>query len=254
MMPWKIRAAGAVVAAAALVAAAAPASADDRVLGEIGRYYSYLGGPASPLGQPLTSEVRTPDGRGAYVVFQGGAIYWSPWTGAAPVRGEIREGWGRLGWEGGHLGFPLGPEVDSLGGRGRAQEFEGGTLVWAPWTGAHAVGGAIRDAYEGFSTCDAACHDGEDVLGFPVTSEIRTPDGRGAYNAFQWGSVYWSPATGAHPVRGEIRDLWGRLGWEGGRLGFPASAEERTGDGRVVQRFEGGEVVWWPGGSEVRFR
>ncbi|WP_413754339.1 hypothetical protein [Streptomyces sp. R-74717] len=27
--------------------------------------------------------------------------------------------------------------------------------------------------------------------------------------------------TGAHPVWGAIRDKWGGLGWEGGKLGFP---------------------------------
>ncbi|MFE6904014.1 hypothetical protein ACFVFJ_45665, partial [Streptomyces sp. NPDC057717] len=36
----------------------------------------------------------------------------------------------------------------------------------------------------------------------PVTDEMTTPDGRGRYTHFQGGSIYWSAATGAHPVWG----------------------------------------------------
>ncbi|MYW41980.1 hypothetical protein GT346_01145, partial [Streptomyces sp. SID161] len=34
----------------------------------------------------------------------------------------------------------------------------------------------------------------------PVTDEMTAPDGRGRYTHFQGGSIYWSAATGAHPV------------------------------------------------------
>ncbi|NAZ86924.1 LGFP repeat-containing protein, partial [Kineococcus indalonis] len=171
------------------------------------------------------------------------------------VHGEIRDGWGRLGWEGGYLGFPTGDEETTDSRRGRFQRFEGGAVHWAPWSGAHALRGAVLDAYDSYDDCTRQCVSAEDVLGFPVTSEIRTPNGLGAYNHFQWGSIYWSPATGAQLVRGEIRDAWARQGWENGPLGFPASAEEEyaaaTRDDVKVQYFEHGAILWWPGGSEI---
>ncbi|MFD3518670.1 hypothetical protein ACFWVV_36885, partial [Streptomyces sp. NPDC058663] len=61
-------------------------------------------GTSGPFGVPLrcptTHEVRTPDGRGAYTVFEGGSIYWSAAAGAHPVWGAVRDAWARQGWEG----------------------------------------------------------------------------------------------------------------------------------------------------------
>ena len=45
-------------------------------------------------------------------------------------------------------------------------------------------------------------------LGYPLTDETATPDGVGRYNHFQGGSIYWTPATGAHEVHGAIRGQW----------------------------------------------
>jgi len=51
-------------------------------------------------------------------------------------------------------------------------------------------------------------------LGAPLNDETGTPDGIGRFNHFQGGSIYWTPATGAHEVHGAIRDKWASLGWE----------------------------------------
>ncbi|NAZ88596.1 hypothetical protein, partial [Kineococcus indalonis] len=48
-------------------------------------------------------------------------------------------------------------------------------------------------------------------LGRPTSGEVRTPDGRGARGDFEGGSIHWSPRTGAHAVRGEIRQEHGCL-------------------------------------------
>ena len=179
------RALAATAAALAAATLAAPAQADPRVGGDIGVRYEALGGQRGPLGQPLTGEVRTPDGRGAYVHFQGGSVYWSAATGAHEVHGDIRAAWAAKGWEAGFLGFP-------------------------------------------------------------VTDEVRTPNGRGAYNHFQGGSVYWSAATGAHEVHGAIRDAWASYGWEAGALGFPTSDEREVPGVPGARRsdFQGGSVQW----------
>ncbi|GAB7192207.1 hypothetical protein NUM3379_29160 [Kineococcus sp. NUM-3379] len=204
--------------------------------GAIARTYDLLGGPASFLGDPVSGENPTPRRRGVYQLFEGGSIYWSPGTGAWEVHGAIRDHWGRLGWENGPLGFPVVNETGAWGGRGSYSAFETGTIYWSPETGAHEVRGAIRGAY-GWS----GWHTG--VLGFPVSDEIATPDGRGAYSLFEGGSIYWTPETGAHLVYGAIRDAWGWQGWENGVLGYPTSSEFTIPGGRRVN-FEGGYVEW----------
>ncbi|WP_345712446.1 CAP domain-containing protein, partial [Kineococcus glutinatus] len=98
------------------------------------------------------------------------------------------------------------------------------------------VGGAILDTYR------AAGLD-RGVVGWPVTGEYPVPGGRG--QAFDRASIYWSPATGAHVVRGAIRDRWASMGWEGGWLGFPTSSEFGV-RGGAVQRFAGGLVYYSP--------
>ena len=83
-------------------------------------------------------------------------------------------------------------------------------------------------------------------LGFPTTDEINTPGGEGKFNHFQGGSIYWSPSTGAHKVLGEIRNYWGKNGWEKSRFGFPVSEERRLNDGAVQQEFQGHALQWVP--------
>ncbi len=218
------------------MAGAQTAAADPRVGGEIGVRYDALGGAAGLLGEPLTGEVRTPNGRGAYVSFQRGGIWWSPQSGAREVHGSILAEWGRTGWENGSLGFPVTDETRTPDGRGAYNVFQGGSVYWSPATGAREVHGMIRDAYAW-----SGWENG--VLGFPVTSEVRTPNGRGAYNVFQGGSIYWSPATGAHVVHGAIRDAWAAQGWESGALGFPISSEFDIPGGKRVN-FQRGYIEW----------
>jgi uncharacterized protein with LGFP repeats len=84
-------------------------------------------------------------------------------------------------------------------------------------------------------------------LGAATTEERTCPDGVGRYRAYQGGSIYWTPKTGAFEVHGAIRDKWAKLGWERGVLGYPISDETKTPDG--VGRytvFQGGSIYWTP--------
>lgn len=85
---------------------------------------------------------------------------------------------------------------------------------------------------------------GERGFGKPLIAETPTPDGRGRYNHFENGrSIYWTPTTGAHPVVGNIRVAWERLGWETGVLGYPVEGEGPvTVENFVEQRFEHGTL------------
>jgi uncharacterized protein with LGFP repeats len=114
-----------------------PATGAQEVRGAIRGTWSALGGETGPLGYPLTHELATRDGIGRYSLFQNGAVYWTPGTGAKEVRGAIRLRWAELRWEQGQLGYPTSNEYDVPGGR--RSDFQRGSIVWTAATGATTV-------------------------------------------------------------------------------------------------------------------
>ena len=81
----------------------------------------------------------------------------------------------------------------------------------------------------------------------PGPRQTPPPRNQGWWQAFEGGWVYWTPAHGAHVVRGKFFEAWAREGWEQGTLGFPTHDEEvcRAPDLRDnYQRFEGGVIHW----------
>jgi uncharacterized protein with LGFP repeats len=209
--------------------------------------YAGLGGPAGFLGSPATPEQVAPDGVGRFRHYQHVSIYWTPATGAHEVHGDIRGKWSSLGWELSFLGYPLTDETTTPDGVGRFNHFQGGSIYWTPTTGAHEVHGAIRMKWESLGWELS-------FLGYPLTDEASTPDGIGRFNHFQGGSIYWTPATDAHEVHGDIRTKWEALGWERSFLGYPLTDETITPDGEGhFNHFQGGSIYWTPatGAREV---
>jgi uncharacterized protein with LGFP repeats len=72
---------------------------------------------------------------------------------------------------------------------------------------------------------------------------LPTPDGVGRFAHFSNASIYWTPATGAHVVQGDIRNHWAKLGWEKSHLGYPTSDEYDIPGGRRSE-FEHGTISW----------
>lgn len=138
------------------------------------------------------------------------------------------------------VGYPTTDETGTPDHRGRFNHFSAGSIYWTPQTDAHEVHGAIRDKW-------ASLGWEHSLLGYPKTDETTTPDGRGRFNHFEGGSVYWTPQTGAHEVHGAIRDKWASLGWETSLLGYPTTDETAVsnGPGRF-NHFEHGSVFWSP--------
>ena len=155
-------------------------------------HWNELGGKNSFLGPPETGEQICPDGRGRYIHFAGGSIYWTPETGAHAIYGAIRDKWAALGWETcGFLGYPVTDETGTPDGIGRFNHFEkGGSLYWTPDHGAFEIHGPIRDEWErrGWET-------GE--LGYPVSDVQPAADKEGLLARFQHGTIRWSPSRGA---------------------------------------------------------
>ncbi|WP_051684339.1 LGFP repeat-containing protein [Blastococcus sp. URHD0036] len=166
-------------------------------------------------------------------------IYRSP-AGTYEVKGAILAEYRALGGPDGFLGFPLTNELTTpIRTEGRFSVFQHGSIYWTPATGAHEVHGAI-----GAEWGHLGWENG--VLGFPVTDELSTPDGRGRFNYFERGGIYWTPSTGAHEVHGAILEQWAAQGWERG-AGYPLTDElsTPTKPGRF-NHFEHASIYWSP--------
>jgi uncharacterized protein with LGFP repeats len=170
--------------------------------------------------------------------FQGGLIHWTTAAGAVSTSGPIWTTWTGLGSSRGKLGYPSGKETCGLVNGGCYQRFQGGTIHWSPATGASATWGAIRATWAslGFE---------KGKLGYPSGKETCGLINGGCYQRFQGGTIHWSPATGAFGTSGPIRATWASLGYEKGRLGYPAAAENcGLANGACSQRFQNGTITW----------
>ncbi len=100
----------------------------------------------------------------------------------------------------------------------------------------------LADMLKGGAIFDRWQHAGgmTGFLGAPRTLEATGTEGT-RYVRFDHGAVYWSPKTGANPVRGAIYDAWASLGYERGLLGLPTSGEIPEPQW-IVQNFQHGTL------------
>ncbi|MFD4366980.1 hypothetical protein [Rhodococcus sp. NPDC058521] len=104
------------------------------------------------------------------------------------------------------------------------------------WPSPHAVCGAIKDKYNSLGGPAS-------FLSYPNTPELTNPDGHGKRTQFLNGPIYWSAATGAHPVVNSFLNRWGVHGYEAGWLGYPKTDEIVHADGvGRRQEFQGGAI------------
>lgn len=78
------------------------------------------------------------------------------------------------------------------------------------------------------------------ALGSPL-APAEDIDG-GTMQEYTSGVVYWSPATGAHIVRGQILDTYLENGGPTGNLGWPTS-DETTTDVMIFTDFQNGRIT-----------
>jgi uncharacterized protein with LGFP repeats len=225
--------------------------------------YAELGGSGGPLGTSTTSVICGLRSGGCYQGFAGGTIYWSPGSGAHLITGApVGRRWSASGREAGPMGFPTTDPVCGLSDGGCFQNFEAASIFSSASGGLHAVWGAIRSWWW--------AHGSETgTVGYPVTEEICGLRSGGCYQGFTRGTVYWSPATGAHFVAAPIAARWAAQGWEAGPMGYPVTDTTcGLSDGGCFQNFEAASIFssasgglhavwgairswWWAHGSET---
>ncbi|WP_328612989.1 PQQ-dependent sugar dehydrogenase [Amycolatopsis sp. NBC_00355] len=212
------------------------------------KYVSY--GGHSVLGPPTSDTASTPDGVAQFNHFINngnvGSIYYTAATGAHAIYGENRKKWAALDYERG-LGYPTTDEAGTPDGAGRYNHFikggNVGSIYYTSANGAHAIFGEIRKKWAELGY--------ERGLGYPTTDEGGTPDGLGRFNHFSLGhSIYYTVATGAHAVKGEIRKRWAALGWERSYLRYPTTDEYVT-NGVYRSDFQGGYITFTLAGGAV---
>ncbi|MDR3774286.1 MAG: hypothetical protein P4L26_13105 [Terracidiphilus sp.] len=159
------------------------------------------------------------------------------------VQGAIRDKYNQLGGPTGFLGFPTTDETGCPDGIGRFNHFSGGSIYYHPSLGAFQIGGLIQDEWNSLGATE---------YGYPNTDESGCADGVGRFNhitsflpgnATAQASIYWTPATGAHEVRGAIHATWAQLGFETSYLGYPLT-DEHDSDGGRESDFQNGSIFW----------
>ncbi len=68
------------------------------------------------------------------------------------------------------------------------------------------------------------------LLGAPVSAIRPTAGGRGRYQVFERGEIYWSPETGAREVHGAVWNKYRLLGGGESFLGLPRTDEVEAAD------------------------
>jgi uncharacterized protein with LGFP repeats len=202
----------------------------------IDAYYAKLGGQAY-LGMPKAPEYSVAGGSARD--YENGAIYYSATSGAHLVYGAILARYKALGGPAGVLKWPISDQELTPDRSGRYNTFSGvgrSSIYWTSKTGAHAVGGAIRAKW-------AALGGPLGFVGYPRTDELQATPSGGRYNSFTGADIYWTSATGAHEVHGQIRLVWNALGSASSRLGFPTTDEYSVPGGRRSD-FTHGNITW----------
>lgn len=206
----------------------------------IAEAYVASGGPAGPLGWPisLTTRISTPSNGDGYAQgFTGGMIYASA-VGTFSLPSVSQKGFVEAGWLRGPLGWPTA--APSCSATGCVQQFQGGVL-YSPANGA-AFG--ISDSRIASYYGAHGSFGGE--IGYPTTATtlITTPtSGEGFAQGFQGGYIY-SSALGTFWLSSNSQKAFTEAGWLRGPLGWP-KAESTCAAAGCVQQFQSG-VLYVP--------
>jgi uncharacterized protein with LGFP repeats len=105
--------------------------------GAVYQAWTGAGADQGVLGYPTTDVTATPDGKGHYAYFQGGAVYTSTVGGTHVLRGALLDAWAGTGWERGALGWPTS-DLQAVTG-GSRMTFQHGSITVSTATGAATV-------------------------------------------------------------------------------------------------------------------
>lgn len=220
-----------------------PATGAHFMQGAILEKYESLGGAADgDLGFPTIDEGagRAADSRNSTLSAPDNpVIFWTPATGARVVRGAINAAWDKLGGSAGVLGVPA--EDESFDGDVSTQKFTGGEISWNRKTKAFTtVPAELAEQLAGLdvpSDAAAAIGAARRAAGGPMgplgaKEGDQYPIGAdGVGQNYAGGKIFYSPATGANAITGQLLEKYESVGGPEGDLGFPTTSESEGGLG-----------------------
>ncbi len=190
---------------------------------------------AASLGAPTgnSSKSVAAGSTGVIRAYAGGAVAWTPATGAHAISGGVRStlsasgGIGSTGW----------PTADAATSGGvTTQKFQNGTIFSHATAGGAFIVTKLADAY-------AAAGGLTGSLGTPTgKASESTLQGGGLIQGFRGGAIAWSQAGGAHVISGGIRTTLGTAGGIG-VTGWPTT-DATTAGGVTSQKFQKGTISW----------
>lgn len=132
---------------------------------------------------------------------------------------------------------------------GALRLYKGGAIVWNPANStSYVLKPAVRDVY----LSQGANYGG---LGYPTSNAVGGLKNGGTVQHFMTGDVYWSTASGAHPIAWYY--LWKQYGGLNGRLGYPTTdmvflKATKTSKGGWYQKYLGGTIYMDSRGPRIQ--
>ncbi|WP_139279783.1 NucA/NucB deoxyribonuclease domain-containing protein [Rhodococcoides yunnanense] len=105
-------------------------------------------------------------------------------------------------------------------------------IYWPSW---YNVCGEIKAKYDSLGGPGS-------FLSYPSSGNIVNPGNTGERVTFLNGPIYWSQASGAHPVVNSFLNRWGNHQYEAGWLKYPTTDEIVLPDGGRRQEFQQGAI------------
>lgn len=223
--------------------------------------YLSLGGPADgDLGFPNIDEGAGKATNSRNTTFSAAdhpVIFWTPDTGAHVVRGALNAAWDRLGGSAGVLGVPTEDEV--YRGDLVSQNFTGGQLSWNRKTNTFtSTPPELADQLADLpipGDVTSAINAARRVAGGPM-GPLGAADGGqypigadGVGQNYAGGKIFYSPATGANVITGQLLTKYESVGGPLGDLGFPTSSVQDGGlapqSSVVTFAAEDQPVIFW---------
>ncbi len=212
------------------------------VHGAIKDKWKTLGWENSFLGFPKTDETATPDKKGRFNFFEGGAIYFHPNIGTYAIDNSKIKVWEKEGWEKGKLGYPVSDAV--IKNNNEMQQFEFGAIVSCK-ASAYKVLFNSQRSKDGVYTKWIKTGGFDSYLGDIINGNKNYPKNHKYHFAeFQNGYIYESGSSAVVIKKGPIFEYFAKQGFENGHLGYPIQDEFTKSDGIIVQSFEHGTVFW----------
>lgn len=171
--------------------------------------------------------------------FNFGAIIYSTKNGAYVNSGSIRDEYQKQKSVGGELGFPT-TDIECNNNNLCVQKFENGAIYNAKATSSFSVIGGIYNRY-------SVIGEAESTLGLPTENKkcnIKGPND--CVQAFEKGTILYSPDTGAWENSSNIRVRYLTLRSVGGVLGFPTGSVNKSAyvETVIYQAFQNGVIYY----------